>query len=144
MSLNEKLNQYLANQQVMYIKLHNLHWYVTGKSFFTLHEKFEELYDQTTEIIDEVAERMLALNLKPVANLKDALALATVKELEDKKIGSKDAVEVLVKDFEYWVRDTQEIITLAEEAGDVVTADIFTGYLNNYQKTLWMLNAYIA
>ena len=33
----------------------------------------------------------------------------------------------------------EEIIDLAEEENDVVTADIFTGYLNNYEKTMWML-----
>ena len=34
--LYEKMNLYLANQEVAYIKLHNLHWYVKGRSFFTL------------------------------------------------------------------------------------------------------------
>ena len=28
--LYEKMNLYLANQEVAYIKLHNLHWYVRG------------------------------------------------------------------------------------------------------------------
>lgn len=69
-NLFEKLNEYLANQQVMYIKLHNLHWYVKGRSFFTLHAKLEELYDQTAQIMDEVAERLLALGGSPVASLK--------------------------------------------------------------------------
>ena len=55
--LYEKMNLYLANQEVAYIKLHNLHWYVKGRSFFTLHAKLEELYDRTAEIIDAVAER---------------------------------------------------------------------------------------
>ena len=30
--LYEKMNLYLANQEVAYIKLHNLHWYVKGRS----------------------------------------------------------------------------------------------------------------
>jgi len=76
--LYEKMNLYLANQEVAYIKLHNLHWYVKGRSFFTLHAKLEELYDQTAEIIDAVAERLLAVGQAPVANMKEALALATI------------------------------------------------------------------
>lgn len=44
-NLHDKLNEYLANQQIMYIKLHNLHRYMKGRSFFTLHAKLEELYD---------------------------------------------------------------------------------------------------
>lgn len=81
--LYEKMNLYLANQEVAYIKLHNLHWYVKGRSFFTLHAKLEELYDRTAEIIDAVAERLLAVGQAPVANMKEALALATIKELAD-------------------------------------------------------------
>ena len=68
--LYEKMNLYLANQEVAYIKLHNLHWYVKGRSFFTLHAKLEELYDRTAEIIDAVAERLLAVGQAPVANRK--------------------------------------------------------------------------
>ncbi|MFV0626654.1 MAG: Dps family protein [Alphaproteobacteria bacterium] len=142
MSLHEKMNRYLANQQVSYIKLHNLHWYVEGSSFFTLHPKLEELYDQTAEIIDEVAERLLAMGHKPVASFKEALALATIKELESKPISGKDVLSNLEKDVDWWVKDTKELIALAEKEGDVVSADIFTGYLKEYEKLNWMLKAY--
>ncbi len=144
MSLYAKMNTYLANQQVMYIKLHNLHWYLQGKSFFTLHAKFEELYDQTAIIIDEVAERLLALDQKPVASLKKALSLSKVKELDDEFVSSEAAIQHLLVDVEYWVRDTGEVAKLADETGDAITADMFNGYLKEYQKLHWMLKAYLA
>ncbi|GLC83214.1 Dps family protein [Lacrimispora brassicae] len=143
-NLYEKLNEYLANQQVMYIKLHNLHWYVKGRSFFTLHGKLEELYDQTAGIMDDVAERLLALGGSPVGSLKKALALTSVKELEDVPISSDETIKSLISDVEYWIRDTKEIVKLAEEDGDGATADQFNGYLAEYQKLLWMLNSYIS
>lgn len=142
--LYEKMNVYLANQEVAYIKLHNLHWYVKGRSFFTLHEKLEELYDQTAEIIDAVAERMLALGQAPVANMKDALALATIKELPGKAIASEDVAKGLIADVEFWIKDSKEIVELAEAAGDGATADMFNEYLSDYQKLLWMLKSYMA
>jgi starvation-inducible DNA-binding protein len=143
-TLHDKLNEYLANQQIAYIKLHNLHWYVTGSGFFTLHAKLEELYDQTAEIMDEVAERLLALGGSPVGSVKKALSLTSVKELEDTPISSEDTVKALISDTEYWIRDTGEIVKLAEEDGDGATADLFNGYLAEYQKLLWMLKAYTA
>jgi len=144
MNLHAKLNEYLANQQVAYIKLHNLHWYVQGRGFFTLHAKLEELYDQTAKMIDDVAERLLALGGAPVASLKKALSLSSVKELEDTHISSDDTVKTLIADVEYWIRDTKEIVKLAEEDTDGATADQFNSYLAEYQKLLWMLKAYIA
>lgn len=143
MKLSEKLNTYLANQQIMYTKLHNLHWYVKGSSFFTLHSKFEELYNATGGIVDEVAERMLAKGLSPVASMKKALSLSAVKELDDAPISSKDAVTKLKHDIEYWIKDTKEIIELSEKEGDAVTADIFTGYLKEYEKLNWMIDSYL-
>ncbi len=142
--LYEKMNLYLANQEVAYIKLHNLHWYVKGRGFFTLHAKLEELYDQTAVIIDEVAERLLALGQLPVANLKKALSMATIEELEDAPISSDETVQGLMADVEYWIRDTKEISELADEAGDGATADLFNGYLSEYQKLMWMLQSYLA
>lgn len=141
MKLHEKLNVFVANQTVLYTKLHNLHWYVKGPQFITLHAKFEELYDHTTEVMDEVAERMLALGARPVANLKDALALATIKELEDKDIDGAKAVEVLIADLQLLNKDAKELRELAGEAEDSATEDLFVGYIAEYEKTLWMLNA---
>lgn len=142
--LYEKMNLYLANQEISYIKLHNLHWYVKGRGFFTLHAKLEALYDQTATIIDEVAERLLALGQSPVANVKGALSMATIKELEDAPISSDATVRGLAADVEYWIRDTKEIAELADEAGDGATADQFNGYLGEYQKLMWMLQSYLA
>lgn len=142
--LYEKMNLYLANQEVSYIKLHNLHWYVKGRSFFTLHAKLEELYNQTADIIDEVAERLLALGQSPVANMKTALSIAAIKELDDAAISSEDTIRGLISDVEYWIRDTKKIVDLADETGDGATADQFNGYLSEYQKLMWMLRSYLA
>ena len=51
--LEKKLNLYLANQLVDYVKKHNLHWNLKGTQFFTLHAKLEELYNETNDILDE-------------------------------------------------------------------------------------------
>ncbi len=143
MSLYEKMNRYLANQQVMYIKLHNLHWYVEGSSFFTLHAKFEELYNHTAEVVDDVAERILTLGNKPVASLKEALAIATLKELPSQPILGKASVETLLADVDFFIKESKELVKEAEKADDVATADLFTGYLAEYQKLQWMLKTYL-
>lgn len=137
-----KMNAYLANQEIMYIKLHNMHRNLKGHGFFTLHSKLEEYYDQTAEIIDEVAERILAKDALPIANLKEVLEISKVKELPDKAINIDEAIRILTIDVEYWVNDSKEIVELADKEGDVVTSDIFTGYVKEYEKTLWMLKAF--
>jgi starvation-inducible DNA-binding protein len=57
----DHLNDLLANYHIHYQKLRGCHWNVKGKSFFTLHVKFEELYTAALTTIDELAERILNL-----------------------------------------------------------------------------------
>ena len=140
--LETKLNLYLANQMVDYVKKHNLHWNLKGNSFFTLHPKLEELYDESNDIIDDVAERILALGGNPVSSMKGAPAFATIKELEDGPKTTEQTTAALISDTDYWIKDTKEIVALADKAGDGVTADMFNDYLKNYEKLAWMLKAY--
>lgn len=46
MELHSVLNKQIANWNVLFVKLHNYQWYVKGDQFFTLHAKFEELYNE--------------------------------------------------------------------------------------------------
>src|SRR5690554_1830807 len=90
-NLLELLNKEVANFGVLYIKLHNYHWFVKGNNFYTLHEKFEEIYDETTAHLDEIAERLVMLNYKPAASLKEFLELTSLKEAT----GNESEVEMV-------------------------------------------------
>src|SRR5690625_6382389 len=74
------VNQLVANQGILFVKLHQYHWYVQGPHFFTLHEKFEELYNETSEQFDAFAERLLAKGDKPFSTLGEYLEHATISE----------------------------------------------------------------
>ena len=137
--LESKLNLYLANQMIDYVKKHNLHWNLKGTQFFTLHAKLEELYEEAGDILDEVAERILALGGNPV---KEALEMATIKELGDGPKSADETIRALISDTDYWIKDSKEIADLADKEGDSVTNDMFNGYTKAYQKLAWMLKAY--
>ncbi|WP_138417797.1 Dps family protein [Aquibacillus sediminis] len=140
--LTEILNQQLANWNIMYTKLHNYHWYVSGKDFFTLHEKFEELYNEAAQYIDEIAERILTVDGKPLATLKEYLDKATISEATSTE-SSEEMVASIVKDFEIIIQDAQDVVRVAEKDDDEVTADMFIGLQASLQKHRWMLEAYL-
>ena len=50
----EKLNDLLSNYQQFYMNLRGFHWNIKGKKFFELHLKFEELYNNALEKVDEI------------------------------------------------------------------------------------------
>lgn len=144
-TLENKMNLYLANQLVNFVKLHDMHWNLKGRSFFTVHEKLEELYNQSAEIIDDVAERILALGGTPIATIKEAAEVATIKEMPAKGPKSDtDVIVELVSDTKWWIEASKELVALAEAESDGATADMFNDYVKEYQKLAWMLDAYLA
>ncbi len=143
-NLLKDLNVYLANLNVLNIKLHNYHWNVKGPGFFQLHEQFEALYNQAFSELDEVAERILALGSHPASSMKEYLELATLKERASEAINSLDSINEVKKDFQVMKDHALSLIEASENAKDPVTADMFTGFAANYEKALWMLNAYLG
>ena len=140
--LVQLVNKEIANLTVLYTKLHNYHWFVTGTHFFALHTKLEELYNEATMNLDELAERLLALGEKPVATIKEYLELTTIEEATGNET-TEDMVQSVINDFEKISRELVEAIDLAEKDEDQVTADLLIGMKKSLNKNVWMLRAYL-
>jgi starvation-inducible DNA-binding protein len=69
----ENLNKLLADYQIYYQNLRGLHWNVKGAMFFMLHEKFEEYYNEASEVVDEIVERILMIGGQPLHTFTEYL-----------------------------------------------------------------------
>ncbi|MBN8250770.1 DNA starvation/stationary phase protection protein [Priestia flexa] len=137
------VNKQVANFSVMYIKLHNYHWYVKGEQFFTLHEKFEELYTETATVIDDLAERLLALGGSPVATMKEILEMSSIEEAHGNET-AKDMVSELVKDFTTLTTELKQGMDVAGEVDDETTGDMLLAIHQSLEKHMWMLNSFLG
>ncbi|GLH64560.1 Dps family protein [Parageobacillus sp. G301] len=141
--LTDIVNKQIANWSVLYIKLHNYHWYVKGPQFFTLHEKFEQLYNEAALHIDELAERLLALGGAPVATMKECLEQSSVKEATGQET-AEQMVATIVSDFETMIGELKEGMQVAEEVGDETTGDMLLGIHQSLEKHVWMLKSFLG
>jgi len=139
----EKLNVYLADLNVFYRKLQNYHWNVDGRNFFTIHAKLEEYYNEVSENIDTIAERILSIGGNPYGTMKKYLEITQIKEATDESITDLEIVEVIKKDFEYLLKEVKEIKAIADEAVDYGTSSIVDEMIIDYEKKLWMLSAFL-
>ncbi|AYC29917.1 Dps family protein [Paenisporosarcina cavernae] len=142
-ALNKELDKQVATWSVMYTKLHNFHWYVKGPHFFTLHAKFEELYNEATLHMDEIAERLLTLGGKPTATLKDQLDLSVVKEASSKE-SADEMVASVVKDFDTIMKSLKKGMDEAAKDEDDMTEDLLNAVYQSIEKHQWMLNAFLG
>ena len=141
MDLYKQMNVFLANQTVLYKKVQNLHWNLKGKAFFALHQKYDDLYNQLQDIIDEVAERLLAVGVTPVSSYKEVLKLANIEERESKPVECEESVKILLKDLGKVIKDCKQLAELAGNEADAGSEDIFVQYTKDFEKLQWMLNS---
>lgn len=138
------LNQLLSNYFVMYVKLHRYHWFVQGRHFFQLHEKMEELYTRFAADMDEIAERILMIEGKPLATMSKYLKESTLEEAnaDDKE---KEIIQQLIHDFTQIISEIKQAgIPLAEDSNDEPTSDLLITLQGQLEKEVWMLKAYTA
>ncbi|KKX55325.1 MULTISPECIES: Dps family protein [Brevibacillus] len=140
-NLYSVLNKQVANWTILRMKLQNYHWNVKGTAFFTLHDKFEELYNEASEHIDTLAERILARNGKPVATLGECIRDASIEEASDRET-AEEMVQTLIEDFTTVIDELKDGIKKVEELGDEGTADMLLSIQTSLEKHVWMLKAF--
>ena len=138
--VKDALAQLLADYQIYYTNLRNLHWNVKGHKFFTMHSKYEELYNEAAAHVDEIAERILQLGSNPESRFSAYLEVAEIKEAGVVSC-SKEAVELLLDYYKTLIARERRIIDLATEAHDDTTVSLMNDFLVGQEKTVWMLVA---
>ena len=136
-----KSNKYLANINVNYVKLHNLHWNVLGLQFKPVHEYLEGLYDSMHEVFDEVAELLKMNGEYPLASLKDFLSVSEISELESKDYSVKESLEIALKDIKLLKANALELRALASEDDFYPLQVMMEDHLANYNKVVWFIES---
>ena len=139
----KKLNNLLSSYHIFYINVRGYHWNVKGEHFFSLHEKFEELYTDLQLQIDEIAERILTLGGVPLHAYSDFSENASIKE--DKNVhDGKACVKGLVSGLQALIEEQRTVAEAAEGVDDQGSADLVTEYVQEQEKLVWMYSAYLG
>ena len=138
--LAAKLNELLATYQVFYTNIRGYHWNIKGVNFFELHAKFEEIYTDLVEKVDEVAERILTLGYTPHNGYSQYFKDSRIKE----ELGVSDAQSCLkgtLEGLKVLLEQQREILELAGESDDEGTASQMSDYIKEQEKLVWMFQA---
>lgn len=139
--LLKKMNKYLADTGVLYIKLHNLHWNVSGLQFKSVHEYLEAQYDGITENMDEIAEILRMHGEYPLASMADFLKVSSIKELASEKVEIKAALSITLEDLKALDAEAKEIRLAADEEDLFDIVAMMEGHCAEFQKTIWFISS---
>jgi len=138
----DALSTLLADSYTLYLKTHNYHWNVTGPMFTTLHTLFETEYTDLALAVDEIAERIRALEARAPGSYSEFTRLAAVKEATGTPSATQ-MIEDLVADQATLVASAQRVVETAETAGDQASGDLGVRRIEVHEKNAWMLRSHL-
>lgn len=137
------LKTLLADSYALMGQTHLAHWNVEGPNFFQLHTAFQTQYEELFTAVDEIAERLRALDVLAPGGLKKLAAGSGIEELAVEPTPAKDFVAHLVESHETLLSGALKLRDASDEAGDLETQDLVIARIQTHQKTLWMLKSFL-
>lgn len=137
------LRQVVADSYALLGQLHLCHWNVTGPSFFSLHNAFEEQYTELFTAVDDIAERIRALGSKAPGGLRNLAEMSEIREA-DENCTAPEMVSHLYQSHELLISNLKKARNTAADAEDDQTEDLMIARIQAHDKAAWMLKSYLA
>lgn len=137
-----ELNQLVADLSQMSAAIHQVHWYMRGRGFMHLHPLMDDLRDEVEEQLDEVAERLIAIDGSPYSTLEEFAEHSKLPSASGewgKTI--PEHFERLVEGYRTLEAGFRSAVHAAQEEGDFGSEDMLTGLVGAAEKQIWMLQA---
>ncbi len=141
--LSGDLNKLLASFQQYYQNLRGIHWNIKGKRFFDLHVKFEELYTDANQKVDEIAERILTLGGMPQHTFEDYISNSQVP-VGKNVTKDEGAIRLIVDSLKELLIIERDILDSADAANDEGTNSMMSDFIAEQEKTVWMMKAWLT
>lgn len=138
------LNAFLADTYVLLSKTQACHWNATGPNFFGLHKLTEAQYGELFTSIDELAERVRALDVLAPAGLGAMLHLAKLPEAPEGALSTTDAARILAEDNATLAARASELAEEADDADDLATHDMLVRRIAVHEKAAWLLRSHLS
>ncbi|TWU61721.1 MULTISPECIES: Dps family protein [Crateriforma] len=140
--LVESLRRVVADTYAVMGQTHLCHWNVRGRSFFGLHNAFEEQYTEMFEAVDEIAERIRSIGALAPGGLANLAKLAAIDEVAE-DASADDMVRHLIKCYDKLLTDLKAARDVAGDADDSESEDLMIARIQVHEKTVWMLKSYL-
>jgi starvation-inducible DNA-binding protein len=139
----DALSNVLADTFIVYLKTHSFHWNVTGPMFHTLHQMFEEQYNELWLAVDAIAERIRSLGFIAPGSYGEFAKLTYLQESPVAR-NATEMIAELLRDHETTARTVRSGLAVARTAVDAPTEDLLTQRLAAHEKVAWMLRSMLA
>jgi len=141
----ENLNQLLADTMTLRDMYKKHHWQVSGPTFYQLHLLFDKHAAEQSELIDEIAERIMTLGGVSVAMSHDVAETTTIPRLPKGREEAPVQISRLLQAHETVLLSARSMAKQAAQSGDDGTNDLLVGdVIRTNELQAWFLAEHLV
>jgi starvation-inducible DNA-binding protein len=141
----ENLNQLLADTITLRDLYKKHHWQVSGPTFYQLHLLFDKNFDEQSELVDTVAERIMALGGVSVAMSADVAEMTLVPRPPKGREAVPVQISRLLHAHEIVLKEARTMAQQATRDGDDGTNDVLvSNVIRTNEAQVWFIAEHLV
>jgi len=145
LEMTARLNQLLADTMTLRDLYKKSHWQVSGATFYQLHLLFDKHYEEQSEIVDTIAERIQLLGGISVAMAADVAELTRIPRPPKGREEVPVQLSRLLDAHELIITYCRELAELSAKLGDAGTNDlVVSDVLRPSELQVWFLSEHLV
>lgn len=139
------LNQLLADTITLRDMYKKHHWQVVGPTFYQLHLLYDKHYEEQTELVDTIAERIQILGGVAVAMAHDVAELTSLPRVPRDREEAPVQVSRLLSAHQSILKNCHDYAKKAGESGDDGTNDlIVSNLMRTNELQVWFVSEHVV
>src|SRR5215475_11694060 len=124
LEMTEQLNQLLADTMTLRDLYKKSHWQVAGPTFYQLHLLYDKHYEEQSELVDTIAERIQILGGVSIAMAPDIAETTRIPRPPKGREEVPVQLSRLLDAHEMIITHCRELAERADKLGDLATNDL--------------------
>jgi starvation-inducible DNA-binding protein len=139
------LNQVLADTMTIRDLYKKHHWQVAGHTFYQLHLLFDKHFEEQSELIDQIAERIQLLGGLSIAMAHDVAEMTQIQRPPRGREEVPVQISRLLEAHELILKESRRYAKEADEAGDDGTNDLLiSNVIRTNELQVWFLAEHLV
>ena len=145
LEMTAQLNQLLADTMTLRDLYKKSHWQVAGPTFYQLHLLFDKHYDEQTELVDSIAERIQLLGGVSIAMAADVAEVTQIERPPRGREAASVQLSRLLDGHQIVIRQGRKLARRASELGDDGSNDlVVSDVLRTNELQVWFLSEHLV
>jgi starvation-inducible DNA-binding protein len=141
----QRLNQILADSQILYALYKKHHWLMRGPTFYQLHLLLDKHAGEQLELLDKVAERVQTLGGIAVGDPRHVAEITRIERAPDGCEAVPAMISRLLDAHESILTDAREAAQSVQKQGDDGTNDLLiSDVIRTGELQVWFLTEHLV